>query len=153
MCVVNEDGVRELREGLGRLQFFVLSYTKRKITIPYMNKVFSIFLIYLGSVCYTVASFYHLSFTSSQWSFGRAYAIALFFVAIEYVFNVIGNRSANRYLSVFQIMILIIAFDLINLYILNALLLKNKLEPLRDGLALLLVMAAVLLSSKTMYSK
>ena len=47
-----------------------------------MNKLVAILLIYLGSVCYTVASFYHLSF-GAAWSFWRAYVIALAFVSLE----------------------------------------------------------------------
>lgn len=117
-----------------------------------MNKAMGILLIYLGSVCYTIASFYHLSLSRSEWTFGRAYLIALLFVSIEYVFNINGNRGANENgLSVFQIMMLIIAFDLLNLYIINSLVLKNKIHPGRDGLSLLLIAGAVLLSSETLY--
>lgn len=55
-----------------------------------MNKWTAIFLIYCGSVCYTVASFYHLSF-GEAWSFRRAYTLAIVLVSIEYLFNVIGT--------------------------------------------------------------
>lgn len=111
-----------------------------------MNKWLAILFIYLGSVCYTVASFYHLSF-GNKWSFMRAYTLALMFVAVEYVFNVVGNKHANQHITVFQIMILIIAFDLVNLYIINALLLKNKIDYARDGVSLALIAAAIVLSS------
>lgn len=110
------------------------------------NKWLSIFFIYLGSVCYTIASFYHLSFGKS-WTFFRAYILALSLVAIEYVFNVIGNKGANKHISVFAIMLLIIAFDLINLFIINALLLKNKIDPLRNGISLVLIAVAVAISA------
>lgn len=113
-----------------------------------MNKYLAILLIYLGSVCYTLASFYHLSFTEHEWSFTRAYPIALMFVAIEYIFNVIGNKHANAHLTVFQIMILIVIFDFINLYIINYFLLKNPIDPVRDGLALLFIAMAMVLSSQ-----
>lgn len=111
-----------------------------------MNKAIAILFIYLGSVCYTMASFYHLSL-GSQWSFGRAYMTALIFVLIEYFFNIFGNKGANEHLSVFQIMMLVIAFDLVNLYIINALLLKNPIHPVQDGLSLLLLCGAIALSS------
>ena len=111
-----------------------------------MNKWLAIFLIYCGSVCYTIASFYHLSF-GEKWTFFKAYLLALIFVSIEYVFNVIGNRAAIKHITVFQIMILIIAFDLINLYIINALLLKNKIDYWRDGISLGLIACAILIST------
>ena len=111
-----------------------------------MNKWLAILLIYLGSVCYTVASFYHLSF-GKQWTFFRAYLLALMFVSIEYIFNVYGNKGAADHITVFQIMILIIAFDLINLYVINALLIKHKIDYMRDGISILLIIAAILISS------
>lgn len=111
-----------------------------------MNKWLAILFIYLGSCCYTIASFYHLSF-GKNWTFIKAYLLALTFVCIEYVFNVIGNKNANKYITVFQIMILIIAFDLINLYIINAFILKNKIDYVRDGFSLLLITIAILISS------
>jgi hypothetical protein len=114
-----------------------------------MRKWQAILLIYLGSVCYTIASFYHLSF-GEKWSFWRAYLLALFFVSIEYVFNVIGNKNANRFISVFQIMLLIIAFDLVNLYLLNVFILKNHVDIVRDGLSLVLIAGAVALSYGTL---
>ena len=77
----------------------------------------------------------------------RAYALGMLFVSVEYVFNVLGNKNANRYLSVFQIMLLIIAFDLVNLYMLNALLLKNRIRLVRDGVSMLLIGAAIAISS------
>lgn len=87
----------------------------------------------------------------ANWSFTRAYSIALAFVAAEYIFNVIGNKGANQYITVFQIMLLIIVFDIINLFILNWFLLKNPVRPLRDGISLALVVAAVAVStSKSM---
>ncbi len=110
-----------------------------------MRKWQAILLIYAGSVCYTLASFYHLSF--GNWSFWRAYSFAIMFVAIEYVCNVIGNKYANSYITVFQIMLLIIAFDLVNLYILNLLLLKNRINVVRDGVSMLLIGAAIAISS------
>jgi len=113
-----------------------------------MNKLVAILFIYLGSVCYTIASFWHLSL-GDKWSFSRAYPIAIMFVCIEYIFNVLGNKNANRHLTVFQIMLLIIGFDLINLFIINLLLLKNKIDVMRDGISLLLRIIAIFISSKS----
>ena len=111
-----------------------------------MQKWKAILLIYFGSCCYTFASFYHLSL-GERWRFWRAYAMGMLFVSVEYVFNVLGNKHANRYLTVFQIMLLIIAFDLVNLYLLNAMLLKNRIHIVRDGVSMLLIGAAVAISS------
>jgi hypothetical protein len=110
-----------------------------------LNKWQAILMIYIGSVCYTIASFYHLSF-GEQWTFWRAYALAIVFVSIEYIFNVIGIRECNRYISVFQIMILVIAFDLINLYAINVIFLKNTLRPWREFVSLALIGVAVFIS-------
>lgn len=115
-----------------------------------MNIWLAILLIYLGSVCYTMASFYHLSFR--EWSFWKAYFLAVAFVVVEYVFNVLGNKYANVRLTVFQIMLLIIAFDLINLYLLNLFVLQNHLDWMRDGLSLLLIFGGIALSSKTLFA-
>jgi hypothetical protein len=111
-----------------------------------MNKWTAILLIYLGSCCYTIASFYHLSL-GDDWTFVKAYLLGIAFVSIEYIFNVIGNKNANKHITIFQIMILIIAFDLINLYIINAVLLKNKIDYLRDGISLILIFVAILIST------
>ena len=92
-----------------------------------MNIYVSIFFIYLGSLCYTFASFYHLTL-KNKWTFRSAYFIALTFVAVEYIFNVYGNKNANNYITVLDIMILIICFDLINLYIFNTFLLHNDIN-------------------------
>jgi len=116
-----------------------------------MHKWQAILLIYLGSCCYTIASFYHLSM-GKQWTFGNAYIMALVFVMIEYIFNIIGNKHANDHITVFQIMLLIIAFDLINLFILNAMVLKNRVNVVRDGISLLLICAAIAISSEVSWT-
>jgi len=111
-----------------------------------MNKWLAILFIYIASVFYTVASFYHLSF-GTKWTFTRAYIIALIFVGIEYIFSVLGNKWANEFITVFDIMILIIVFDLINLYIINFFILKNRVQPLKHGISLVLVGIAIILSA------
>ena len=111
-----------------------------------MRKWQAILLIYLGSCCYTMASFYHLSL-GERWTFWRAYLLALAFVLIEYVLNILGNKHANQHITVFQIMLLIIAFDLVNLFILNALVLKSRIHVVRDGISLMLICAAIAISS------
>lgn len=114
-----------------------------------MSKWLAILLIYLGSCCYTIASFYHLSF-GSKWSFGRAYFVAITLVMVEYVFNVLGNKGASEYITVFEIMLLIIGFDIINLILLNWLVLKNPVRPWRNGLALALIIVAIVIASENL---
>lgn len=111
-----------------------------------MHKWQAILLIYIGSCCYTMASFYHLSL-GERWTFWRMYLLALAFVLIEYVFNILGTKHANQHITVFQIMLLIIAFDLVNLFILNALVLKSRVHIVRDGISLALICVAIAISS------
>ena len=111
-----------------------------------LPKWVAIVFIYLASCVYTLASFYHLSLKS--WSFWRAYVIAIPLVCIEYVFNVWGNKHANlNGLNVIQIMMLIIAFDLINIWLINIFLLKNKVIVWREMSSLLFLCIAIALSS------
>lgn len=77
----------------------------------------------------------------------RAFFISITFVLLEYLFGIPGNKWSNEFLSVFDLMILIIVFDLINLYILNVFVLKNKLQPLKHGLCLVMLGIVMMLSA------
>ncbi len=111
-----------------------------------MNKWIAIIFLYIASVCYITASFYHLSL-GVKWTFIKAFLISITFVILEYVFGIPGNKWANEFLSVFDLMILIIVFDLINLFILNFFILKNKVQPLKHGLCLVLLGIVIMLSA------
>jgi len=111
-----------------------------------MNKWLAILFLYIASVFYIIASFYHLSL-GIKWTFVKAFVISIIFVLLEYVFGIPGNKWANEFLSVFDIMILIIVFDLINLYILNFFVLKNKIQPLKHGICLILLGIVIMLSA------
>jgi uncharacterized protein (DUF486 family) len=111
-----------------------------------MNKWVAILFLYIASVCYIIASFYHLSF-GVEWAFIRAFFTSITFVLLEYLFAIPGNKWANEFLSVFDLMILIIVFDIINLYILNVFVLKNKLQPLKHGLCLVMLGIVMMLSA------
>jgi hypothetical protein len=112
-----------------------------------IGKLFSIFLIYCGTCFYTLASFYHLSF--KEWSFTKSYLFALPLVAIEYVFNIYGNKYANMNgINVIQIMMLIIGFYMINIWLINIFIIKEHSIVLwRELLALLLLISAIVISS------
>ena len=116
-----------------------------------MNKWIAILFLYIASVFYIIASFYHLSF-GVKWTFVRAFLISITFVLLEYLFGIPGNRWANKFLSVFDLMILIIVFDLINLFILNFFVLKNKMQPLKHGLCLVLLGIVIMLSADVINS-
>lgn len=112
-----------------------------------IGKWISILLIYIGTCFYTTASFYHLKL--QNWSFWKGYAIAIPLVCIEYIFNIWGNKYANlNGLNVVQIMMLIIAFYMINIWIINVFVLKQNTVVLwRELLALLLLISAIVISS------
>ena len=103
----------------------------------------SIFLIYIGSVFYVLAAFYHLSI--KNWTIITAFAIAIPILVLEYSFSLRGNWYANEYLSATKILILTMIFYLVNLTILDSIILKNGVS-FRDIVALLLVISAVYVS-------
>jgi len=111
-----------------------------------MNKWVAILFLYIASVFYIIASFYHLSL-GVKWTFIRAFLISLTFVILEYLFGIPGNQWANQFISVFDLMILIIVFDLINLFILNFFVLKNEMQPLKHGLCLVMLGVVMMLSA------
>lgn len=104
-------------------------------------------LLFLGSLCYVMASYYHLTM-GERWSFRRAYTIALFFVAIEYIFNVMGSRRASERLTAIQMMVLIFALDLIALLCINAVFLHNPINMWRDGLSVAFLLCAMVVSTQ-----
>ena len=128
--------------------FFVLI-----VIIYLLNKYFnmfkdsglykSIFLIYIGSILYIIAAFYHLSI--KNWTIITAAAIAVPVLILEYSFSLRGNRYANKYLSATKILILTMMFYLINITILDTIVLKNGVS-LRDIIALFMVVGAVYIS-------
>lgn len=110
------------------------------------EKALAALLIYCGSALYTLASFLHISFRS--WTFWAAYRVAIPLVCVEYVFNVHGNkRAVDAGMSVFNVMTLIIVFDLLNLWLLNVFVLKQRIQhPLREVAALAMLGCAIALS-------
>ena len=112
-----------------------------------INKALSILLIYIGTCFYTMASFYHLKM--KNWSFVHAYIIAIPLVCIEYIFNLYGNKYANlNGLNIIQIMMLIIAFYMINIWVINVFIIKeNSVVLWRELLALMLLISAIVISS------
>jgi uncharacterized protein (DUF486 family) len=118
-----------------------------------ISKATSILLIYIASCFYTFASFYHLKL--KNWTFWKAYLIAIPVVCIEYVFNILGNKYATvNGINVIQIMMLIIGFDMINIWLINIFVLKQKTIVMwREASALLLLIGAIAISSNTLSIK
>jgi len=112
-----------------------------------MQKLLALGLIYLASWCYVFASYYHLKL--SDWTFLRAAAIALPVVFIEYIFKLNGVKLASFSLNPLQIVIITVAFYTVNIILLNILVLKQPVNYLREFVALLLILIAILVSGNT----
>lgn len=108
-----------------------------------------LFLIYAGSVCYVIASYYHLKL-KENWRFLTALAIAIPIVIIEYTFSLHGNYFAHKYLDLTPLDILIITmcFYFVNLWILNRFVLGNKGHKVwYEVLAFGLIIAAFMITN------
>jgi uncharacterized protein (DUF486 family) len=94
-----------------------------------LSLFFSIFLLYLGSICYVIASYYHLKL-NYEWSFFLALSIALPIVIIEYCFTLPGNFYLHNEhgFDPIHILIITIIFYFINLWLLNVFILKKKIQ-------------------------
>jgi uncharacterized protein (DUF486 family) len=106
------------------------------------NKFYILGLIYIASVCYTIASYYHLSETN--WSFLKALLIALPFVIIEYQFSLRGNYQAKNILgfNAIQITLFTLIFYFINSWILSHFILKEKAIIWREISAFICIFSA-----------
>ena len=106
------------------------------------------FLIFIGSVCYTIASFYHLKI--QNWTFLKALLIAIPFVIIEYQFSLRGNMHARRHLNLnaVEIVIITMCFYFINAWILNYLVLKQNMTVWREILSFVLIVCAFLITTQ-----
>ena len=100
-----------------------------------MNKILSVVLIYYLKL--------------AQWSFGKAFLIAMPFVIVEYCLSLNGNKLANNFLNPVQIVIMTISFYLVNIWLLNVFYLKNPVNPIREGAAIIFIITALIISSNT----
>jgi hypothetical protein len=106
--------------------------------------LFTLLLIYLGSVFYVIASFFHLKM-GNNWTFLKAYSIAIPVVLVEYIFSLNGNHLANHSLGIdpIQILIITICFYFVNLWVFNYFVLKNTTKSVwRELLAFALIVVA-----------
>lgn len=107
-------------------------------------------LIYLASWCYVLAQYYHLHL--SNWTLFKAALIAAPLVIIEYSLALHGNKLASFTMSPTQILIMTIGFYVINIMILNAFVFKNEIHIVRDLIAVVLIVCAILISSNARLS-
>jgi len=118
-----------------------------------MNKtllqLFSLLLIYLGTICYVFAAYYHLTM-HEKWNFWKAYLIAIPIVFIEYIFSLHGNYYMHSIFdySPIEILIITISFCFINLWLMNFFILKHKKYNIyKEFLCFLLIITAFLLTT------
>lgn len=75
--------------------------------------------------------------------------MAIVFVLMEYIFNVLGNRRASDALTAIQLMVLVSVVDFLLLFAMNALLLHHPVKPLRDGTSIVLILLALVVSTQS----
>jgi len=111
-----------------------------------MNKFISILFIYIATVFYVLASYYHLSF--KDWTFWKAFCVAVPLVIIEYCFSLRGNYYANTILKLnaLQILLITLIFYFINLWILNFVILKNDVVLWKEVVAFVCIVFAFFIS-------
>jgi len=110
---------------------------------------FSILLLYLGAVCYVIASYYHLKM-NENWNFLYAVSIAIPLVVIEYTFTLHGNYFLFKHhdFSPVDILAITMVFYFVNLWLLNVFILQKKVKNiLQELVAFLLIIGAFYLSA------
>lgn len=114
---------------------------------PWLIKGFIILLIYIGTLAYTIASYYHLRF--KEWTFLKAFLIAIPFIFIEYQFSIRGNYYASSLLGMntVQIALLTMTFYFINSWLMNYLVMDKTVVWWRELLAFLFIGGAFLVTT------
>jgi uncharacterized protein (DUF486 family) len=103
-------------------------------------------LIYIGTIFYTMAAFYHLSF--KEWTIKKAMMTAIPLVLIEYIFLLTGNKKALDELNLnpIQILIVTITFYFINIWLLNYFIIKKEINLKREIIAFALIASGFAIS-------
>lgn len=123
------------------IKYFTLVYMLELFN-NYKSKWKIILLIYIGSLCYVFASYYHLKF--KHWSFFSALSLAIPMILIEYTFSLHGNRFASDILkfSPLDILLLTIIFYFINIWLLNVIVLKKNINIIKEIIAFAFILIA-----------
>lgn len=113
----------------------------------WINWIFILTLIYIGTVFYTLAAYYHLKI--KKWTFIQALIIAIPFVLIEYQFSLRGNFYAKNHLlmNAVEITLITMIFYFINSWLLNFFVLKDPLNWWREGLAFIFILLAFVITT------
>ncbi len=113
----------------------------------FWNWIYILGLIYIGTICYTIASYYHLRL--ERWTLLHALLIAIPFVLIEYQFSLRGNYYAKKHLvlNAVQITLITMCFYFIHSWLLNYFILKNDVVWWRELISFLLIFFAFLIST------
>jgi hypothetical protein len=109
--------------------------------------IYIVGLIFVGSVSYTIAAYYHLKL--ENWTFLKAFALAVPLILIEYQFSIRGNFAAKHILrlNAVQITLITMSFYFINAWILNYFFLRNTVIWWRELLAFAFIISAFLLTT------
>jgi hypothetical protein len=108
----------------------------------------SIFFIYIASLCYVIASYYHLRL-GNNWTLFMALSIAIPIVFVEYSFSLSGNYSLHTHhgYNPIHILLLTIIFYFVNMWILNVFVLKIPIKNVTNEIiAILLLLLAFYVS-------
>ena len=118
--------------------------SQEKVKPTFMHWLFIFGLIFIGSVSYTIAAYFHLKL--EQWTFLKAFLIAVPFLLIEYQFSLRGNYYAKKHLmmNAVQITILTMIFYFFNAWLLNHFVLKQPMIWWRELLAFFFILMAFL---------
>lgn len=112
--------------------------------------IFAYLLIFIGTIFYTLAAYYHLTY-NKNWTFLKALAIAMPFVLIEYTFSLRGIHHSYKYLnhSTSTILIITIIFCFISMWLFNYFILKNRtnVNLFKEFLAFVLIIIAFYISN------
>jgi hypothetical protein len=113
----------------------------------FWNWLYILGLIYIGTICYTIASYYHLRL--EKWTLIHALLIAIPFVLIEYQFSLRGNYYAKKHLllNAVQITLITMIFYFINSWLLNYFILKNDVVWWRELISFILIFFAFLITT------
>lgn len=107
-----------------------------------------IIFIYIGTLFYTLAAYYHLKI--KKWTFAKAFSLALPLVIFEYIFSLNGNYFAHKNLNLSPIDILLVtlSFYFINLWILNVFILRMHTNHVKNIIAFILILSALYITYK-----
>lgn len=103
--------------------------------------------VYIGTVFYSLAAYFHLSL--KDWNFKKAFTIAIPLVLIEYFFSLRGNKYLHDYSNKnpVQILLITMCFYFVNTWLLNYFIIKNPVNFWRELISFILILIAFSLSS------